>query len=406
PCLFELEGVNFALAICADVWEENVALRARQAGADVMLVLNASPFYLGKQQLRHETLHKRVQETGLAIVYANMLGGQGELVFDGASFAMNEQGSIVYQLPHFEEALGMVELRDGTLVPGKMAPTPTPEESIYRALCLSVRDYADENGFPGVLLGLSGGIDSALVLAVAVDALGAEKVRAVMMPSPYTSQISRDDAREMAARLGVRYDVLDIQPAFAVYLDTLSEQFAGLPPDITEENLQARIRGNLLMALSNKTGALVLTTGNKSETAVGYCTLYGDTAGGFAPLKDVSKTWVYRLAHYRNQLGEVIPERIITRPPSAELRPDQTDQDSLPPYDVLDDILACYVENNQSIAEIIAQGYDETVVRHVVKLLHGAEYKRRQSPVGVRVTKRGFGKDWRYPVTAKYRDTF
>jgi NAD+ synthase (glutamine-hydrolysing) len=406
PCLFEIGGVKFALNICADIWYEHAALLARKAGAQVLLALNASPYHLDKQQSRYEAIRDRIAETGMAVVYANLVGGQDELVFDGASFVMDAQGKLTHQLPSFEEALGLVEIRDGKLVEGEIAPAPPQEENIYRALCLGVADYIGKNGFPGVLLGLSGGIDSALTLAVAVDALGASRVRAVMMPSPYTAQISLDDAREMASILGVRYDVLDIKPAFDAYLATLSKQFEGLPPDTTEENIQARIRGNLLMALSNKTGALVLTTGNKSEMTVGYCTLYGDMAGGFAVLKDVSKTWVYRLSHYRNSLGRVIPERIITRPPSAELKPDQTDQDSLPPYDVLDGIMACYVENNLSIAEIIARGYAEADVRRVVKLVRINEYKRRQAPVGVRITERGFGKDWRYPITVRYEDDF
>jgi NAD+ synthase (glutamine-hydrolysing) len=291
-------------------------------------------------------------------------------------------------------------------VPGVHEDVEKEEVSIYRALCLGVRDYIQKNKFPGVLLGLSGGIDSALTLAVAVDALGADKVRAVMMPSPYTAQISKDDSREMVKLLGVRYDELDILPTFTALQNTLAPQFKGLPADTTEENLQARIRGTLLMALSNKTGSLVLTTGNKSEMTVGYATLYGDMAGGFAVLKDVSKTWVYRLSNYRNTLGRVIPERIITRPPSAELKPDQTDQDSLPPYDVLDAIMACYVEKNKSIGEIVALGYAEADVRRVVKLIRIAEYKRRQAPVGVRITDRGFGKDWRYPITVRYQDEF
>jgi NAD+ synthase (glutamine-hydrolysing) len=406
PCLFEMEGVRFAINICADVWEEDTARIARDAGADVLLVLNASPYHMDKQLLRYEVIRDRIRETGLAVVYANMVGGQDELVFDGGSFAVDAENNLSHQFPSFEEALGMVEIRDGKLVPGEKVATPMQEEGIYRALCLGVKDYIEKNRFPGVLLGLSGGIDSALTLAVAVDALGADKVRAVMMPSPYTAQISLDDAQEMANILGVRYDVLDIKPVFDSYLAALKDQFDDLPPDTTEENIQARIRGNLLMALSNKTGALVLTTGNKSEMTVGYCTLYGDMAGGFAVLKDISKTWVYRLSRYRNSLGRVIPERIITRPPSAELKPDQTDQDSLPPYNVLDGIMACYVEKNLPIAEIVARGYAEDDVRRVVKLIRIAEYKRRQAPVGVRVTDRGFGKDWRYPITVRYQDDF
>ncbi|MBI3903216.1 MAG: NAD+ synthase [Nitrosomonadales bacterium] len=406
PCVFEMEGVRFGVNICGDVWEENAARLAAMAGAQVLLVPNASPYHLDKQVLRYQTVRDRIAENRLSVVYVNMVGGQDELVFDGASFAMDAQGRLTHQFATFEERLGLLEIRDGRLVPGEVVAERTREESIYRSLCLGVRDYIEKNNFPGVLLGLSGGIDSALTLAVAVDALGASRVHAVMMPSPYTAQISLDDAQEMATLLGVRYDVLDIKPAFDAYLDTLRAQFEGLPPDTTEENIQARIRGNLLMALSNKTGALVLTTGNKSEMTVGYCTLYGDMAGGFAVLKDVSKTWVYRLSNYRNSLGRVIPERIITRPPSAELRPDQTDQDSLPPYDVLDGIMACYVEKNLPVAEIVARGYAEADVRRVVKLIRIAEYKRRQSPVGVRITSRGFGKDWRYPISVRYEDGF
>jgi NAD+ synthase (glutamine-hydrolysing) len=406
PCLIELDGIKFGINICADVWHEHAAIRAKEAGAEVLLVLNASPYHFNKQATRYETIRDRIGDTGLAVVYANMVGGQDELVFDGASFVMDNEGELTHQFPAFDEVLGYVEFQDGKLVPGVREGVEKEEASIYRALCLGVRDYIQKNKFPGVLLGLSGGIDSALTLAVAVDALGADKVRAVMMPSPYTAQISKDDSREMVKLLGVRYDELDILPTFTALQDTLAPQFKGRTADTTEENLQARIRGTLLMALSNKTGALVLTTGNKSEMTVGYATLYGDMAGGFAVLKDVSKTWVYRLSNYRNTLGRVIPERIITRPPSAELKPDQTDQDSLPPYDVLDAIMACYVEKNMSIGKIVKQGFAEADVRRVVKLIRIAEYKRRQAPVGVRITDRGFGKDWRYPITVRYQDEF
>ena len=406
PCVFELEGIKFALNICADIWQEHAAQRALNAGAQILLVLNASPYHIDKQQSRYEAIRDRTGETRLPVVYANMVGGQDELVFDGASFAMSADGQLTHQFASFKEILGLLEIQNGKLVAGERVPAITQEESIYKALCLGVQDYIGKNHFPGVLLGLSGGIDSALTMAVAVDALGADKVHAVMMPSPYTAKISVDDAREMAGMLGVAYDELDILPTFTALLDTLNPLFKGLPADTTEENLQARIRGTLLMALSNKTGSLVLTTGNKSEMTVGYCTLYGDMAGGFAVLKDVSKTWVYRLANYRNTLGRVIPERIITRPPSAELKPDQTDQDSLPPYAALDAIMASYVEKNLTIAEIVAQGYAEADVRRVVKLIRINEYKRRQSPVGVRITDRGFGKDWRYPITVRYQDDF
>ena len=406
PCVFEEGGVKFALSICADIWQEHTARRARAAGAQVLLVLNASPYHLDKQPSRYEAILDRIGETGLAVVYANMVGGQDELVFDGASFAMDGEGKLTHQFSSFAETLGLLEIKDGNLLAGKIVSALTQEESIYRALCLGVQDYIGKNRFPGVLLGLSGGIDSALTLAVAVDALGADQVHAVMMPSLYTAQISLDDAREMASILGVRYDELDIQPELETYLATLKNLFTGRATDTTEENLQARIRGNMLMALSNKFGALVLTTGNKSEMTVGYATLYGDMAGGFAVLKDVGKIWVYRLAHYRNSLGRVIPERIITRPPSAELKPDQTDQDSLPPYDILDGIMAYYVEQNLTIAEIVARGYAEADVQRVVKMIRNNEYKRRQSPVGIRITDRGFGKDWRYPITVRYQDDF
>ncbi len=405
-CVFEHEGIRFGLNICADVWHEMPAKLAKRAGAQVLLVLNASPYHFEKQLSRYDVVTERARENGMPVIYANLVGGQDELVFDGASFAISAEGELTHQLVSLEEALAIIELQNGKLVPGEIADPIPDEASIYKALCLGVQDYIGKNRFPGVLLGLSGGIDSALTLAVAVDALGADKVHAVMMPSPYTAQISLDDAREMADILKVRYDELDIQPTFQALQDTLHPLFRNLAPDTTEENLQARIRGTLLMALSNKSGALVLTTGNKSEMTTGYCTLYGDMAGGFAVLKDVSKTWVYRLSSYRNTLGHVIPDRIITRPPSAELRPDQTDQDSLPPYDVLDAIMTCYVEQNQSIPEIIEQGYTESDVQRVVRLIRINEYKRRQSPVGIRITDRGFGKDWRYPITARYQDSY
>ncbi len=406
PCVFEMEGIRFALNICADIWEPATARLARSAGAQVLLVLNASPYAIAKQASRHQVIRERIAETGMAVIYANLAGGQDELIFDGGSFAMDRNGVLTAQGVHFEEALLMLEMQDDLRPFGAMAAALGDEAGVYRALCLGVRDYITKNRFPGVVLGLSGGIDSALTLAIAVDALGADKVHAVMMPSPYTAQISLDDAREMAKILGVRYDELPIEAMFASYSAALATIFAGRAADTTEENLQARIRGTLLMALSNKLGSLVLTTGNKSEMTVGYATLYGDMAGGFAVLKDVSKTLVYRLARYRNTLGQVIPERIITRPPSAELRADQTDQDSLPPYDVLDAIMACYVEQNLAIPEIIARGYAEADVRRVVHLIRISEYKRRQSAVGIRITERSYGKDWRYPITVRYQDSF
>ena len=405
-CVFEMEGICFALNICADVWETGAARQARDAGAQVLLVLNASPYAMRKHKPRHGAIRERIAETGLAVVYANLVGGQDELVFDGGSFAMDSHGNLTAQGKQFEEDLLVLELRDDLCLAGETAAALDEEAGVYRALCLGVRDYIGKNRFPGVLLGMSGGIDSALTLAIAADALGADKVHAVMMPSPYTAQISLDDSRAMVKTLGVRYDEFPIEPMFQSYLTALDTAFAGRTVDATEENLQARIRGTLLMALSNKLGSLVLTTGNKSEMAVGYATLYGDMAGGFAVLKDVSKTLVYRLARYRNTLGPVIPERIITRPPSAELRADQTDQDSLPPYDVLDAIMECYVEKNLAIPEIIARGYAEADVRRVVHLIRLSEYKRRQSAVGTRITERSYGKDWRYPITARYQDMF
>lgn len=406
PCVFELEGVRFGLNICADVWEREAAHCARAAGAQVLLVLNASPYAVGKQESRRDEVRERIAETGMAVVYANLVGGQDEIVFDGASFAMDVRGELSAQACGFEEQLLMLDL-DVDLCPRGEIEVPLEEEAeVYRALCLGVRDYVGKNRFPGVLLGMSGGIDSALTLAIAVDALGADKVHAVMMPSDYTADISLDDSRAMTASLGVRYDEFPIAPLLQGYLDTLRAPFAGCATDTTEENLQARIRGTLLMALSNKFGSLVLTTGNKSEMAVGYATLYGDMAGGFAVLKDVCKMRVYRLARYRNSLGGAIPERIITRPPSAELRPDQTDQDSLPPYEVLDAVLECYVERDMSIPEIIALGYDAEDVRRVVRLIRISEYKRRQSAIGIRITERGFGKDWRYPVTVRHQEAY
>ena len=406
PCVFELDGIRFGLNICADVWEPEAALQARDAGAQVLLVPNASPYAREKQESRYEVISDRIAETGMAVVYANLVGGQDELVFDGGSFAMDSNGDLTAQGVRFDESLLMLEMGEDLRPVGEMVAPLDEEAEVYRALCVGVRDYIGKNRFPGVLLGMSGGIDSALTLAVAVDALGADKVHAVMMPSAYTAEISLVDSREMVAKLGVRYDEFPIAPMLQGYMDTLQASFAGRAADTTEENLQARIRGTLLMALSNKFGSLVLTTGNKSEMAVGYATLYGDMAGGFAVLKDVCKTLVYRLARYRNTLGPVIPERIITRPPSAELRPDQTDQDSLPPYDVLDAILGFYVEQDMPISEIVACGYAEADVRRVVHLIRVSEYKRRQSAIGIRITERGFGKDWRYPVTVRYQDAY
>jgi NAD+ synthase (glutamine-hydrolysing) len=406
PCVVEVDGVKLGINICADVWEHGAATSARQAKADVLLILNASPYHVGKQASRYEALRGRIAETGIPMVYANMVGGQDELVFDGASFVMDRKGNLRQQLPAFQEALAFVTFEKGAPAQDEIAPLPGTEESIYRALCLGVKDYVEKNGFPGAVLGLSGGIDSALTMAIAVDALGAERVRAVMMPSQYTADISLQDARAMAGALGVRYSEINIKPVFESFLGTLADEFKDLPFDTAEENIQARIRGTILMALSNKYDLIVLTTGNKSEMAAGYATLYGDMAGGFAVLKDVPKTMVYRLSRWRNEAGPVIPERIIARPPSAELRPNQTDQDALPPYDILDAIMEAYVEKDMCPVEIISAGYSEADVRRVVGLIDRSEYKRRQAPVGVRITPRGFGKDRRYPITSKYKPGF
>jgi NAD+ synthase (glutamine-hydrolysing) len=400
----EVDGVAFGILVCEDAWFDEPAQTAKAAGAQVLCVINASPFHLGKVAEREERMAERARAAGLPLLYAHLSGGQDEIVFDGASFAVDARGQVVARAPMFEESLLLVDVAASGALRGPLEAVPSIEAQAWGALVTGVRDYIGKNGFPGVIIGLSGGIDSALVLAIAVDALGADKVRTVMMPSPYTADISWLDARDMAARLGVRHDEISISPMFDAFRAGLAPQFAGLPEDTTEENIQARIRGTLLMALSNKFGSIVLTTGNKSEMATGYCTLYGDMAGGFAVIKDVAKTLVYRLAKWKNAQGrEVIPERIITRPPSAELRPDQTDQDSLPPYEVLDAILARYMEDDQGIDEIVAAGFDAQVVQRVTRLIKVNEYKRRQAPVGIRITHRSFGKDWRYPITSKFR---
>lgn len=403
PCVFDVEGVRFGINICGDVWEPGPAEQAAAAGAQILLVPNASPFHLHKRAVRQQVVSHRIEEAGIPLVYCNLLGGQDELVFDGASFAMDAQGELTHQFPAWHEGLFYIELNGRAMRPGVTQALPQTEEEVYQALVLGVRDYVQKNGFPSVILGLSGGIDSALTLAVAVDALGANRVHAVMMPSEFTAEMSLEDAREMAQILGVRYSEITIKPVFDAFADQLAGAFSGRKPDTTEENIQARVRGTLLMALSNKFGHLVLTTGNKSEMAVGYATLYGDMAGGFAVLKDVPKTLVYQLSNYRNSVSRTIPQRIIDRPPSAELRANQTDQDSLPPYDVLDAIIEAYVERDQSAAQIVAAGFDATTVKRVIRLINLAEYKRRQAPSGIRITPRSFGKDRRYPITSQYR---
>ncbi|HYQ99590.1 MAG TPA: NAD+ synthase [Casimicrobiaceae bacterium] len=404
PCVIDVDGLACGVIICEDVWYPGPARQAREAGARLLVVANGSPYHTRQQALRRERVGARGRETGLPIVYVNRVGGQDELVFDGASFVTGSGGEVVQQLPAWHEAVALVRIEEGVPKPVRGALDARLEAHVYAALVMGVRDYVRKNRFPGVLLGLSGGVDSALVLAVAVDALGRDAVRAVMLPSPYTRPMSLEDARTMAGTLGVRYDEIPIEPVFGAFLETLAPELRDLPPDATEENIQARIRGTMLMALSNKFGSIVLTTGNKSEMAVGYATLYGDMAGGFAVLKDISKTMVYRLCRYRNALGRVIPERIITRAPSAELRADQLDQDSLPPYDALDGILEAYVEQDRSPAEIVAQGFAPADVAKVVRLIKVSEYKRRQAAVGIRVTPRGFGKDWRYPITSAWTE--
>jgi NAD+ synthase (glutamine-hydrolysing) len=404
PFVFSVKGVKFGVNICEDTWFPHAPSRARAAGAQVLLVPNGSPYHMNKQHLRYDMVRSNVTAQGMSVVYANLVGGQDELIFDGNSFVMDEQGTVCAQLKHCEEDLRIVEFDGAHPLPGAIPAEQSVEAHVYQALVLGVRDYIGKNGFPSVIIGLSGGVDSALTLAVAVDALGADRVRAVMMPSPYTAEISQVDSRDMVERLGVRYDEIPINDCFAAFRATLAQEFKGLPEDATEENIQARIRGTILMALSNKHGSIVLTTGNKSEMAVGYCTLYGDMAGGFAVIKDIAKTLVYRLCAYRNSVSDIIPERILTRAPSAELRPDQTDQDSLPPYEVLDGIMQMYMEENQSIAEILAAGYRKEDVDRITRLIKINEYKRRQAPVGIRVTHRAFGRDWRYPITSKFRE--
>jgi NAD+ synthase (glutamine-hydrolysing) len=408
--VFDVGGLKFGLNICEDAWFSEPARAAKAAGAQVLCVLNASPFHLGKIEEREQRMRACVQDVGLPLLYVHMTGGQDEVVFDGGSFSMDVAGHVMARAAMFEEALSFVDVSvsDSKLSGGEVVAVPSMESQAWSALVTGVRDYMGKNGFKNALIGLSGGIDSALVLAIAVDALGADRVRTVMMPSPYTADISMIDARDMAKRLKVRYDEISIEPMFDAFKQSLAGEFQGLKEDTTEENIQARVRGTMLMALSNKFGSIVLTTGNKSEMATGYCTLYGDMAGGFAVIKDVAKTLVYRLATWKNTqpnggLGEIIPLRIITRPPSAELRADQTDQDSLPEYEVLDAILQRYMEDDQSMEDIIAAGFQRADVERVTWLIKTNEYKRRQAPIGIRITHRGFGRDWRYPITSKFR---
>ena len=405
PCTFECGGTLFGLTTFSDYQHPAHLQALRSAGAQVLLTLDASPYTIDSQTERYRALREGITQTDLSTVYINPVGGQDELVFDGASFAMDHSGQLVCQLAAFQETLGLIELHNHQLMPGQCSPLPDRIEGVYSALCLGLCDFIKKNRISGVVIGLSGGIDSALVLAIAVDALGADRVNSVMMPSPYTADISLQDAQIMAGNLNVHYTKISITGLFEQFRQTLHTELQTWPttgPQTTLENLQARIRGTLLMALANQSGKLVLTTSNKSETAVGYSTLYGDMAGGFSILKDVSKTLVYQLCHYRNGISPIIPERILQRPPSAELRPDQTDQDNLPPYAVLDAIIAAHVENNLSFTEIIAMNYPEETVRQVLRMIHSCEYKRRQAAPGIRITRRDFGRSWRFPITSGF----
>ncbi len=407
--VLDLKGVKAGILVCEDVWDPAPARAARAAGAQVLLVINASPYEVDKQtQREREVGRARVTETGIPLVFVNLIGGQDELVFDGNSFVMDARGEVTLRAPAFTEGMYVVDLALGsggavTPVPGDIVPLQGQEESVYGALVQGTRDYVDKHRFPGAVLGLSGGVDSALTLCIAVDALGADRVHSVAMPSRYTSQMSKDDAALQAAWLRVKHSEISIEGMFEATLAALHEEFAGRPPDTAEENIQSRCRGVLLMGISNKTGRMLLTTGNKSEMAVGYATLYGDMAGGFAPIKDCSKLLVYRLCAWRNAQSRVIPPRVIERPPSAELRHDQKDTDSLPPYDVLDPILEAFIEEDLSVDQIAARGFDRKTVGRILDLVKRNEYKRRQAPPGVRVSGRAFGRDWRYPITSGYK---
>lgn len=403
PCVFEFNGSFIGLTICEDVWQKGIIAANKQAGAEILLTLNASPFNLGKIHQREAVICSQVKAAQIPLVYVNQVGGQDELIFDGASFVANDQGEIIFRAEEFKEHIGIVAFNGNRPEQGMCVPLYDKIASAYQALVLGIKDYVRKNGFSGAILGLSGGIDSALVLALAVDALGHDKVEAVLMPSRYTQTMSNEDAVLEADALGVKYHTIPIEPAVNAFTGMLADVFAGTKKDTTEENIQARCRGVILMAMSNKQGKLLLTTGNKSEMSVGYATLYGDMAGGFAPIKDVPKMLVYQLARYRNGLSPVIPERVLTRPPSAELAPDQVDEDSLPPYELLDPILERYVERDQSADEIIAAGFSREHVARAINLVDKNEYKRRQSPPGIRITSKAFGRDRRYPITSGYR---
>lgn len=406
-CVVEAGGVRLSINICEDIWEPATAVAARDAGAEMILNINASPYRMDKRAARLTALKAAVAASGLPIAYVNLVGGQDELVFDGGSLVVDARGEAVVNVREFREATALVEVSrhaGGLTFSGPNDVLTHDPESIYDALVLGVRDYITKNGFPGAVLGLSGGIDSALTLAIAVDAIGAERVRAVSMPSQYTAQMSIDDALEQARTLGCECHVIPIEGPFTAFNEALGGVFAGIAPDVTEENIQARCRGLILMAISNKFGPIVLATGNKSEMSVGYATLYGDMAGGFAPLKDVPKLLVYELSKWRNRDGEVIPNRVIVRPPTAELAPDQADTDSLPPYEILDAILEDYIENELTPAQIAAKGFEPETVERIARMVDRNEYKRRQAAPGVRIRRRAFGRDRRYPITSRYRE--
>jgi NAD+ synthase (glutamine-hydrolysing) len=406
PCIIPIHGIPVGLVICEDLWQAEATFQAAKGGARLILSPNASPFEIDKHAKRCDILSTRAKENHLPIVYVNTIGGQDELVFDGGSMVVDEEGKLCQHAGFFNETLLPIDI-DMTSAHAKIASSPvmlpSQQEKIYQALVLSVRDYIEKNRFPGVLLGVSGGIDSALTLTLAVDALGKDRVHAIMMPSRFTADISVIDTKQLTEALGVKTETISIEPAYEAFLTSLKNSFAGKKADVTEENIQARCRAMILMALSNKYGNVVLTTGNRSEMAVGYCTLYGDMAGGFAVLKDVPKTLVYELAHYRNQISAVIPERIIDRPPSAELAPDQKDEDSLPPYSLLDNMLDLYLNQGLSTPEIVAQGFDKETVEKVIQLIHRNEYKRKQAAIGPRINHKSFGRGWRYPVTNGFK---
>ena len=407
PGIFEVNGLRVGLSVCEDIWHENVIKQLHEKKTDLILNINASPFHLDKIKERKALISGHAINYSLPIVYANQVGGQDELVFDGTSMAMDGEGQQILQLEKFKEDYKIVNFtsdREGKLSSEKREEIPEDKEleEVYKALVLGAKDYIQKNNFPGVLIGSSGGIDSALTAAIAADAIGPEKVRTFMLPFKFTSDMSVEDSEKLAVNLGIKHSVIPIGDIYESFADSLEDEFSGLEPDITEENLQSRCRGVILMALSNKSGELVLTTGNKSETAVGYSTLYGDTAGGFGVLKDVPKTLVYELSRYRNTISHVIPDRIIDRPPSAELAPDQQDSDSLPDYAILDKIIELYVEQDKSKVEIEESGIDKSMVDRVIRLIDLSEYKRRQAPLGVKITSRGFGKDRRYPITNKF----